>query len=53
VGRAKTHLAAFYHDIRACQKYADACARIAGRTADANTRDACAYNAAGCGSKNI
>jgi hypothetical protein len=39
VGRARTHLAAFYHDIRACQKYADACARIAGRTADANTRD--------------
>ena len=27
------------HDIRACQKYADACARIAARAADAKTRD--------------
>jgi hypothetical protein len=27
------------HDIRACQKYADACARIAARVADAKTRD--------------
>jgi hypothetical protein len=26
-------------DIRACQKYADACARIAARAADAKTRD--------------
>jgi hypothetical protein len=29
----------FRHDIRACQKYADACARIAARAADAKTRD--------------
>jgi hypothetical protein len=27
------------HGIRACQKYADACARIAARAADAKTRD--------------
>jgi hypothetical protein len=27
------------HDIRACQKYADACARIAARAADTKTRD--------------
>jgi hypothetical protein len=26
-------------DIRACQKYADACARIAARAADAKTQD--------------
>jgi hypothetical protein len=26
-------------DIRECQRYADACARIAARTADAKTRD--------------
>ena len=26
-------------DIRACQKYADACARIAARTADPKSRD--------------
>jgi hypothetical protein len=26
-------------DIRACQKYADACARIAARAADPKTRD--------------
>ena len=28
-----------HRDIRACQKYADACARIAARTADAKSRD--------------
>jgi hypothetical protein len=28
-----------HHDIRECQRYADACARIAARTADAKTRD--------------
>jgi hypothetical protein len=39
VGRARTDLAAFYHGIRACQKYADACARIAARTTDAKIRD--------------
>jgi hypothetical protein len=29
----------FRRDIRECQKYADACARIAARAADAKTRD--------------
>ena len=29
----------FRQDIRECQKYADACARIAARAADAKTRD--------------
>ncbi len=28
-----------HQDIRECQKYADACARIAARTADAKTQD--------------
>ena len=29
----------FRQDIRECQKYADACARIAARAADAKTQD--------------
>jgi len=28
-----------HRDIRECRRYADACARIAARTADAKTRD--------------
>jgi hypothetical protein len=29
----------FHRDIRECQRYADPCARIAARVADAQTRD--------------